>query len=142
MSSLSLRVTGRDLPGLTCGPHQHVHVGVQRGREPEGLAPGDAAEAVWEFTVTRTTAPDGTLDFRGPHVQGRRGARFFYLTWGELPPGGPFGMFRRIKVFFDDLPAPVLELGSASGSLGLTDSCGMPLCGAVRPPVITWSPAA
>ncbi|MFD7095422.1 DUF5990 family protein [Streptomyces xanthophaeus] len=139
MSSLSLRVTGRDLPGLTCGTHHHVHVGVQRGREPEGLAPGDAAQAVWEFAVTRTTAPDGSPDFRGPHVQGGRGARFFYLTWGELPPDGAFVMFRRIKLFFADLPSSALERGSAAGTLALTDADGMPLCGAVRPPAVTWT---
>ncbi|ASU81668.1 hypothetical protein CDO52_01625 [Nocardiopsis gilva YIM 90087] len=139
MAVVSLRIIGRDLPGRECGEYRNIHVAVQRGREPEGAVPGDAAEAVWEFTVETVVAPDGTPDFRGPYVHGRRGARFLYLTWGEQPPGGPFTMFRRAKLFLDDLPAEALDRGTAEGELGLTDSCGMARCAAVRPPDITWS---
>ncbi|MFE5628208.1 DUF5990 family protein [Streptomyces sp. NPDC056543] len=139
-TALSLRIVGSDLPGRSCGDHSNVHVAVQRGREPEGAVPADAAEAVWEFTVETLLAPDGTRDFRGPYVQGRRGARFLYLTWGEVPPGGAFTMFRRAKLFLDDLPAQAVERGSAEGRLGLTDACGLPLCAAVRPPRVRWTP--
>ncbi|WP_137991462.1 DUF5990 family protein [Streptomyces vilmorinianum] len=139
MAVLSLRIVGRDLPGRACGPYRDVHVAIQRGRDPEDAVPADAAEAVWELTVETAGAPDGTRDFRGPHVHGRRGARFLYLTWGEQPPGGTFEMFRRAKLFLDDLPAQAVERGSAEGRLGLTDACGMPLCAAVRPPAIRWT---
>ncbi|MFF5933459.1 DUF5990 family protein [Streptomyces sp. NPDC012508] len=138
-TALSLRIVGGELPGRACGDYQDVHVAVQRGREPEGAVPADAAEAAWEFTVETLLAPDGTLDFRGPYVHGRRGARFLYLTWGEVPPGGAFTMFRRAKLFLDDLPTEVVERGSAEARLGLTDACGMPLCAAVRPPRIRWT---
>ncbi|MGW6565811.1 DUF5990 family protein [Streptomyces sp. NPDC054975] len=71
---LTLRIVGSDLPGRSCGAYADVHVAVRRGREPDGAVPGDVAEAVWEFTVETVRAPDGTRDFRGPHVHGRRGA--------------------------------------------------------------------
>ncbi|WP_329388391.1 DUF5990 family protein [Streptomyces sp. NBC_01351] len=136
---LALRIVGRELPGRECGGYRDVHVAVQRGREPEGAVPADAAEAVWEFTVEAVAAPDGTRDFRGPHVQGRRGARFLYLTWGEQPPGGAFTMFRRAKLMLDDLPARSVERGTAEARLALTDRCGMPVCASVRPPAVTWT---
>lgn len=139
MPSLSLRIVGRDLPGRECGGYRDVHVAVQRGREPEGAVSGDAAEAVWEFTVEVVVTPDGVRDFRGPHVHGRRGGRFLYLTWGELRHGGAFTMFRRAKLVLDDLPPQVVERGAAEAELRLTDRCGMPVCAAVRPPGIVWS---
>ncbi|MFD7836099.1 hypothetical protein [Streptomyces sp. NPDC059761] len=43
---------------------------MQRGREPEDVVPGDAAEAVWEFTVEAVATPDGAWDFRGVVVLG------------------------------------------------------------------------
>ncbi len=137
---LRLRITGRDLPGRSCGEFRDVHVAVQRGRDPERPVPGDASEAVWEFTVTTVILPDGTPDFRGPYVHGGRDARFLYLTWGELPAGGEFAMFRRAKLFLADIPVALVESGAAQGDLALTDACGMPLCAAVRPPKVTFRP--
>ncbi|MGA4842382.1 DUF5990 family protein [Streptomyces sp. G45] len=135
---LTVRVVGRDLPGAVCGDYRDVHVAVQRGSEPEGLVRGDADEAVWEFEVRVVSGADGGVDFRGPYVQGRRGARFFYLTWGELPPGGRFAMFRRAKLFFGDLPVEGVVAGGVVGELGLTDGAGMPVCAGVRPPEVGW----
>jgi hypothetical protein len=137
---LTLRITGRELPGSACGEYRHIHVGTQRGKEPDQLVPADAAEAVFEIPVETITASDGTADFRGPYVQGRRGERFVYLTWGELPPGGEFTMFRRAKLFLADLPDDALSGGAVETGLGLTDGQGMPLCAAVRPPRISWRP--
>ncbi|MEV8345289.1 DUF5990 family protein [Streptomyces niveus] len=154
MALLTLRILGHDLPGTDCGEFRHVHVGTQRGGEPDQLVSGDAAGAVFEIpveTVPVETVPaadgaggragDGATDFRGPYVQGRRGARFVCLTWGELPPGGVFGMFRRAKIFLADVPGELLGAGTVETTLGLTDAAGMPLCAAVRPPALTWTPA-
>ncbi|MEO3973103.1 DUF5990 family protein [Streptomyces sp. CAU 1734] len=144
MARLTLRITGRELPGADCGEYHRVHVGTQRGREPDQLVSAGAAEAVFEIPVETFTAADGTPDFRGPYVQGRRGARFVYLTWGELPPGGGpaapdgFRMFRRAKFLLGDLPPEAAAGGVAETSLGLTDPQGLPLCAALRPPRITW----
>lgn len=48
-------------------------------------------------------------------------------------------MFRRAKLFLDDLPQQAVAGGKVEGRLGLTDACGLPLCAAVRPPRIVWS---
>ncbi|WP_405502244.1 DUF5990 family protein [Streptomyces niveus] len=141
MALLTLRILGHDLPGMDCGGFRHVHVGTQRGGEPDQLVSADAAGAVFEIPVETVPAGDGAPDFRGPYVQGRRGARFVYLTWGEQPPGGAFGMFRRAKIFLADVPGELLGTGTVETTLGLTDAAGMPLCAAVRPPVITWTRA-
>jgi hypothetical protein len=141
MALLTLRILGRDLPGTDCGGFRHVHVGTQRGGEPDQLVSGDAARAVFEIPVETATAREEAPDFRGPYVQVRRGARFVCLTWGELPPGGVFTMFRRAKIFLADVPGELLGAGTVETTLGLTDAAGMPLCAAVRPPVITWTPA-
>jgi hypothetical protein len=138
MARLTLRIMGRELPGSACGEYRSIHVGTQRGREPDQIVSADAAEAVFEIPVETVTAADGTADFRGPYVQGRRGERFVCLTWGELLPGGEFTMFRRAKLFLSDLPEEALAGGSVETGLGLTDGRGMPLCAAVRPPRITW----
>ncbi|MFD3517862.1 DUF5990 family protein [Streptomyces sp. NPDC058657] len=141
-TSLTVRIIGTDLPGRAFEEFRDVHVAVQRGREPYHPVPGDAAGARWDLPVQVVTGRDGEPDFRGPFVQGRPGERFFYLTWGELPKGGEFAMFRRAKVFFADLPAGLLAGGTAVGRFGLTDDRGGPLCAAVRPPRITWEAGA
>ncbi|WP_434588776.1 DUF5990 family protein [Streptomyces sp. A5-4] len=139
---ITLRIIGSDLPGATCGEFRHVRVGTQRGREPDQVVSADEARAVFEIPVEVLTDPRGSpdADFRGPYVQGRPGARFVYLTWGEQPPGGEFTMFRRIKLLLADLPTALIAAsGVVEGRLGLTDDRGLPLCAAVRPPRIAWS---
>ncbi|MFE0427082.1 DUF5990 family protein [Streptomyces sp. NPDC058953] len=139
MPRLTLRIIGEDLPGTDRGGFHHIHVGTQRGREPDQVVRADVATAVFEIPVETVPGPDGATDFRGPYVQGPRGARFAYLTWGELPPGGEFAMFRRAKIFLADLPAGAAGGGVAETRIGLTDEQGMPRCAGLRPPLITWS---
>ncbi len=64
-------------------------------------------------------------DFRGPAVQGRKGDRFIYLTWGTCPQES-FSMFRRAKLMLNDLPR---DQGEVLVEVHLTDDCGMPRCG-------------
>lgn len=122
-----LLIHGHRLPGLTCGPHTNIHVGVQVKRAPVGLVPADAAEADW---VTEIRTDDG--DFRGPAVQGRKGERFVYLTWGTVA-GDSFSMFRRAKLMLADLPADADEV---TVDVDLTDEHGMPRCARLRPPAL------
>lgn len=84
---------------------------------------------------------DGLRDFRGPAVQGKRGERFLYLTWGELS-GTDFTMFRRAKLMLDDIPRLDEKPGAAGevvASVEVTDEKGLPRCARVRPPAIVWS---
>ncbi|WP_041940206.1 MULTISPECIES: DUF5990 family protein [Frankia] len=148
---MRIRIEGVDLPGSRCAPagdahrHVNVHVGVQaRGRQDDllGLHRGDAPRADWTIDCTVTQGPAG-LDLRGRHIQGRPGARFLYLSWGDVDDAGTFAMFRRAKLMLDavdpDVLAAAVGTGELVGRLGLTDARGQPRCAAVRPPAITWS---
>ncbi len=127
----------RQLPRIL----QNIHVGVQRKNRRDELLdlhPGDAASAEW----TLDCSVDGT-DVRGPHIQGRPGARSIYLSWGDVDDNGRFTMFRRAKLMLADVPVDVLDAAARSGTLvgtlGLTDAKGHPLCARVKPPMIRWS---
>jgi Family of unknown function (DUF5990) len=122
-----LFIRGHHLPGRTCGPYRDVHIGLQVGRDPHGLVPADADHAEWVADI-RT---DGG-DFRGPAVQGRKGDRFVYLTWGTCADG-TFTMFRRAKLMLNDLPREAEEV---TVDVHLTDDCGMPRCARLREPAI------
>lgn len=140
---MELRITGTDLPGRDCGDgYTNVHVGIQIRRDPAQVVPADAA------TVTFTTEielvdRDGTVDFKGPAVQGHPGSRYVYLTWGNLGDDGDFDMFRRAKLMLDAIDSDVIDGAKASATLtarlGLSDECGMPRCAAVRPSCIAWT---
>lgn len=134
---VQIRIEGTDLPGRNCGDYTNIHVGVQRkapSSELVGVVPGDAAAPVWTLECT----VNGT-DVRGPFIQGRPGARFIYLQWVAADV---HSMFRRAKLMLDAVPAETMaaavKSGVLTGSVHLTDSCGMPRCAAVRPPAIEW----
>ncbi len=74
---MRLVIRGHHLPGRSRGRYRDVHVGLQVRRDAYGLVPGDADRVEW---VADIRTDDG--DFRGPAVQGPKGARFVYLTWG------------------------------------------------------------
>src|SRR5215510_5073323 len=120
----------------------NVHVGVQDGREPAQLIRADAAEMCWEIEVA-VVWKDGSVDFRGPSVQGKRGDRFVYLTWGHVGPGGTFEMFRRAKLMLDRVAPELVEVAVTTGRLDarvdLTGDDGGPRCARVDPPAIAWS---
>ena len=156
LRTMLVRIEATDLPGRACAPgdaparYENVHVGVQRGREPYELVPGDAAGATWQFELTTRPGPDGPhggLDFGGPFAQGRRGDRFLYLTWGTVDSDGDgFTMFRRAKLHLADVDPAVLARAATGDAplvarLALTDNRGLPLCARVRPPQVTWSNA-
>jgi Family of unknown function (DUF5990) len=138
MTPVRFRIRGRNLPGRQFAGHGEVRVGVQVGREVPDPVPGDAEEAVFEMTVNVTD----DLDFRGPAVQGRRGERFIYLSWGDVS-SGQFEMFRRAKLHLSTIEDHLVREAVGTGAVveatvGLTDARGGPLCAAVRPPVIGW----
>jgi Family of unknown function (DUF5990) len=147
---MDVRIVGVELPGRTCADprpgglvYENVHVGVQRRREVVDTIPGDAPRAVWNLTI-ETVTRDGGIDFRGPFVQGRRGDRFLYLSWGRVDATGHFEMFRRTKLMLDAVGAELVHAAERPGAglvgtLGLTHGDGMPRCAAVRPPDIAWT---
>lgn len=130
----------RDFPG-----YHNIHVGVQRRAKCDellGLTPGDAPAAPWTLDCQVTGAEAGR-DVGGPFIQGPRGGRFIYLSWGTVDEADTFTLFRRAKLWLDGVPAVVLEdaiqTGVLIGRLGLTDAKGLPTCTAGLPPTIEWS---
>jgi Family of unknown function (DUF5990) len=142
MTAVPLRIVGRRLPGSSWSGRHGIHVGVQKGSEVVGLVTGDAADAVFDIDL-EVVNTDGEPDFRGPYVQGRRGERFVYLSWGEVDDQGTFAMFRRLKLHLAPLveqstPERVLAAKKIQAVLELTDTRGRPLAASVRPPWVTW----
>lgn len=120
----------------------NVHVGVQLRRDPAQLVRADTAAPLWEVDVNVARSND-RLDFRGPAVQGRRGDRFIYLTWGHVGPDNVFEMFRRAKLMLDRVEPHLMETAIEAGCLraevDLTGGDGGPRCARVDPSAVTWS---
>jgi hypothetical protein len=110
-----------------------VHVALQVGSRPDGVVPGDAPSAEWTTDVA-VVGTDGERDFRGPAVDGRRGERFLYLTWGEYD-GHDFAMFRRAKLMLAEAP----DAEDVVAQVRLTDAAGMPTCARLRDPMVRWA---
>jgi hypothetical protein len=137
-TTVDLRIVGRHLPGLRWSCYDRIHVGVQGRHRDEvvGLVPGDADRAVFDLTVG-VVADEAGVDFRGPFVQGRRGERFLYLSWGELGADGSFELFRRGKLHLSALDEGEVRRAAEGGSrieatLDLTDERGAPVCATVQ----------
>jgi Family of unknown function (DUF5990) len=140
---VGVRLPGRVFHDPAGGEYDNVHVGVQIRREPADLVPGDAHEARWDVGIDVVLDAGGEIDFRGPAVQGRRGERFVYLTWGSVDALGHFHMFRRAKLMLDRIDAHLvrhaIDRGQLTARIDLTDSRGGPRCARVDPPAIEWS---
>jgi Family of unknown function (DUF5990) len=126
-----LIIRGHHLPGSRIGSYDGVHVGIQVGRGPTELFAADAEKVEW---ATEIDTAGG--DFRGPAVQGRKGDRFVYLTWGVLD-GDQFHVFRRAKLMLADLPSTAAD--EVIASVHLTDDDAMPRCARLRPPALAFS---
>src|SRR3989442_3926593 len=149
---VQIRIEASDFPGNSCGPspdrpdgYHNIHVGVQRRNnrgELLGLVPGDASSATWTLECNAVRSSSGH-DLTGPYIQGPPGGRFIYLSWGTVDAAQKFQLFRRAKLWLDAVPPGVLDRALVArtlvGRLGLTDGKGMPLCAAVRPPLLEWS---
>jgi hypothetical protein len=134
-------IRGHDLPGASYGGHARIAVGLQVRDEPLGLVAGDATSARWETEVRLVVG-----DPRGPAVQGRRGDRFVYLTWGAVSDESweSFAMFRRAKLMLDRVDPSLVTEAEQSGrplvaDVHLTDEKGGPRCARVDPPAVEWS---
>lgn len=137
-----LEIRGHNLPGrswhLDSRPCHNVHVGIQHGPDPVELIPGDSQAAVWQ-TEIQVLEHDSGIDFRGPTVQGRRGERFVYLTWGDVDQDGAFTLFRRAKLMLNDVePLATAEPPSQHviATVDLTDERGGPRCARLRSPAL------
>jgi hypothetical protein len=136
-----LQIQGHHLPGRVWRSRDeyfdNIHVGIQVGKEPRELVRADAETSSWTIPIEVITR-EGGLDFRGPAVQGKRGGRFVYLTWGDVDEDGAFTMFRRAKLMLADLQPLAADTPQVIARVDLTDDCGGPRCARLRPPALTF----
>lgn len=134
-----LQIQGHHLPGRVWRSrdeyYDNIHVGIQVGKEPRELVRADAETSSWTIPIEVVTR-EGGLDFRGPAVQGKRGDRFVYLTWGDVDADGVFTMFRRAKLMLADLE-PLVDTSQVIARVDLTDDCGAPRCARLTAPALT-----
>lgn len=124
--------------------YDNVHVGIQVGKEPRELVRADVATPSWTIPID-VVARESGLDFRGAAVQGKPGARFVYLTWGDVDEEGSFTMFRRAKLMLADLAPFIADAGDTQqviASVDLTDECGGPRCARLKAPALRIETAA
>ena len=70
-------------------------------------------------------------------MQGRRGDRFIYLTWGDVGDDGSFAMFRRAKLLLADLEPFAADAQTVIARVDLTDARGGPQCARLKSPALT-----
>lgn len=137
MATLSVRIIGIDLPGMSFEGHDALHVALERGKEQESAVRADAERARFDFTVEFV---DG--DFRGPYVTGKRGDRFVRLKWGALEDTGEWNGIGRTKIHLtgrEDLANEAVSSGRRlEATVELTGPKGGPALATVRPETIQW----
>lgn len=143
-----VEIKGVNGPGRRCspspehGPYEDVHVGVGRFTDPIGLVRGDTHRVDWRVEV-RVVWRDGEPDFRGPHVDGKRGDRHIYLDWFNREPDGQLKLFRRAKVMLEGLDPSVVEHAERTGApvvctIELTNAKGLPTTARFRADDLYW----
>ena len=99
-----------------CDGRRDIRVELQTKDGYESGLPAGRDALAWMTEITLKSGPDGALDFAGPAVHGKRGERFFYLSWsGEKD--GRCERFRRTKIHLRDLTAAQVSRATKSGGV-------------------------
>jgi hypothetical protein len=144
-----IQVNGHNLPGLRCNPgpdavpYENIHVGIGQHFGSDQLFPGDAPWASWRFDIRVIPVGEGSFDFRGPLVSGKRGDRFLYLNWFSVSADGVRRPFRRAKVDLTAIDSALIAAALEEGAelhctVELTDAKGNPSCARFRADLISW----
>lgn len=144
-----IQVDGRNLPGLRCNPgpdavlYENIHVGIGPRFGSDQLFRGDAPSASWRFDVRVIPVDDGSFDFRGALVSGKRGDRFLYLNWFSVSDDGGFRPFRRAKVDLTAIDSALVARALETDAelhctVELTDAKGDPTCARFKADLISW----
>jgi hypothetical protein len=136
-----LEIVGHHLPGRSWHEaecqYDDVHVGIQLGKEPRDLVRADTESATWRVPIEVLDREEG-MDFRGAAVQGKRGDRFVYITWGNVGEDGYYAMFRRAKLMLNDVAPLIVDRDDERvvARVHLTDDRGGPRCARLRSPAL------
>jgi hypothetical protein len=143
MTAATIRIVGHHLPGRSVDQHANVHVGIQRGRDVIETVPADAPGVEFVVSIDVVDGAEGHPDFRGPFAQGKRGARFVYLNWGDVGADGVFTGFGRVKLLLSELPVEVEEAllrgGAVRAEVDLTHPRGGPVYASVPRTNLRWT---
>jgi hypothetical protein len=98
-----------------CDGRRDIRVLLQTKDGHETGSPAGKDALGWTTEITVKSGPDGAPDFAGPAVHGKRGERFFYLSWsGERD--GHRAMFRRLKIHLRTLTTAQLARAAQTGT--------------------------
>ena len=96
---------------------RNIRVELQTKDGHEAGTPAGRDALAWTTEITVTPGPGGAPDFAGPAVHGKRGERFFYLSWSS-ERAAQCERFRRIKIHLRDLTAAqVAKAAKTHGTL-------------------------
>lgn len=121
---------------------RHVQVELQTKEGFQAGSPAGNDALAWNTEITVKPGPDGAHDFSGSAVQGKRGERFFYLSWSS-ESAMHRDRFRRLKIHLRDLTAAqVAQAAKTNGTLlarvHAEAKDGGPACAAVPPLGSGW----
>src|SRR3954447_25635424 len=94
---MRVQIFGTDLPGSSFAGYRDLRVGLSTRENVVELVPGNAQSACWSVEVRVRELDNGTFDFTGPAVAGRRGDRSVKLAWLD----GSGELFRAAKLRLD-----------------------------------------
>lgn len=137
---MRVEIHGTRLPGSTFAGYEDVRVGLRTRDEVVELVAGDAQRAFWSVDVRVRELDDGTFDFTGPAVAGRRGDRSVKLAWLD----GSGELFRAAKLRLDRVALETVADALRNdrtlvATVTLTDAKGGPTCASVPDTLISWS---
>ena len=99
-----------------CDGRRDIRVELQTKDGHEAGTPAGRDALAWTTEITVKTGPDGAPDFAGPAVHGKRGERFFYLSWSS-EKAVHRERFRRMKIHLRDVASAQLARVVKTGGL-------------------------
>lgn len=93
---------------------QDIQVELSTRHGPEAGTPHGTSAVAWTTEMILKPLPDGSVDFAGSAVEGKRGERFFYLSWSSRTFHGR-ERFRRTKIQLRELTVDQLKRLQSNG---------------------------
>ena len=91
-----------------CDGRRNIRVELQTKDGHEAGSPAGKDSLAWTTEIAMKTDAEDALDFAGPAVHGKRGERFFYLSWSSEKVIHR-ERFRRMKIHLRDLTTAQID---------------------------------
>ena len=132
-----------DLPATVPPGYRQLRLGIQEKGDVKQDIACPAERACFRFSAYVVLSPDTDgATFRGSYVQGKRGAQFIYLSWGEWADKA-WRMYRRAKVPLSDLDEACIRNCLREGRplrarIRASDERGEPVSASLRSDRVEW----